>query len=182
MRKPQPKGHTGKHVAAKKHHPSSKHVSGSKAATKHHPTNVRAELRTVKKEIRVLTRKVASVSYNSDLPVCVPDALAASLYLATGYLPSENHILEFFYNCNHSEYGIKISDALANLMEIGLADFVPNSYSRTDKIRPGTIIGTQLPGGYHALTQGEAGVYSWGQEIPLKYKPQEIWAIDWHQR
>lgn len=116
-----------------------------------------------------------------ELPLCVPEAIAASLLVATRYRATDEEVLAFYMACDATENGIRIEDALEKLMTIGLAGFKPNSYAITDKLRPGFIVGTTIPQGTHALTLGNDGVYSWGTEGNMNFTPEEIWRISWQK-
>jgi hypothetical protein len=115
------------------------------------------------------------MGYNDVADTCVAAAIANSMLLCTGESMSEGNILSLA----QATEGASIQAGLSVLYEMGLC----HGYYPVYKRIPGFVAGVQLPEGPHALTFGNSGVITWGDEVALgrHMDPliEEAWLIDW---
>lgn len=121
---------------------------------------------------------------NDDEPSCVATAIANSLLAQTGVRATEEQVLKLHWQISGGGDGVSISDALASVMQSGLAGVRPaDSWVAGVRLR-GAIVGLTDGTRDHAVTFTPQGLISWGAPLDFDtaegwFEDGEIWNIDW---
>lgn len=117
---------------------------------------------------------------------CSAEALAATLRLTGATVTDADVLTLYLATASDLDAGASILDTLEAAAEFGLAGYRPRfRATRSDAVsRSGLVIGTELPGGPHALTiDPRGGIWSWGALYALDdLRPgpaEEAWVIAW---
>lgn len=107
-------------------------------------------------------------------------AIANSLLCQTGIRASEEAVLKLHRHAGGGD-GVSIADALASVMQSGLAGVRPAGYWVTRLPLCGAIVGITDGTDDHAATYTPQGLISWGAPLAGDswLADGEIWNIDW---
>ena len=111
-------------------------------------------------------------------------AIANSLLAQTGIRASEEAVLKLHRHAGGGGDGVSISDALASVMQSGLAGVRPAGYWVAGFRLRGAIVGLTDGVRDHAATWTPQGLISWGAPLSGElaegwFEDGEIWNIDW---
>jgi hypothetical protein len=120
---------------------------------------------------------------NDEQPSCVATAIANSLLAATRVRATEEQVMILHRHAGGGD-GVSISDALASVMQSGLAGYKPAAYWVTDKLTEATIVGMSDGVNDHAVTRFGDYLISWGAAMDRGaaegwYLDGEMWHIRW---
>jgi hypothetical protein len=115
--------------------------------------------------------------------ICAFEALAASLYIQTGFMPGPAESLMLYWRAAHEPgEGASLPDAIAVARAYGLAGWYPD-FQPAPLIAPGVVLGyTEWDGDSdaHAVTVCPGGFISWREFWPADvFRPDEAWALTW---
>ena len=191
---------TAKHAAAAKHKPTA-----AKSTAKAHKQKASSVAKGS------AAAKARSLSLGEGVACCSAEAVAASLRLAGGAV-SDDDVLELHWAAGGDEdTGVSILAALEAAAEFGLAEYRPVFAKRPLDDPPlpfgqllgyvedvdlgevdhglgggllhGLILGTEMPGGPHAVLAEAGRWWSWGKRYDPSAFPaaviEEAWAVTW---
>jgi hypothetical protein len=123
--------------------------------------------------------------WNDRLDSCVPAAIANSLLLATGVRASDGEVLALWERAGSAIPAVLEAVARYGVAGVRPADFhlAPlDEIDWSDFIKPGLILGVDLPGPHAVLAVGGVWI-TWGQRYPAWAFPdavvEEAWIIEW---
>jgi hypothetical protein len=121
---------------------------------------------------------------NNEQPSCVATAIANSLLAIKGVRATDDQVLRLHRHAGGDD-GVRISDALASVMQSGLAGYRPSGYWLTGYSGSnGLIVGLSDGVNDHAATLTYQGLISWGAPLDAELAQGwlydgESWCIDW---